>query len=302
MTVTPRMSRDYFTSPPIVDLFEADHSSYRIFHEAVWYQSAPAFETYVNAPGARYWVYRNGLFPMTPGIWDLRTVLERDYDRTHLLPTAEFTRAMWAVRSAGVEDWAERFMAMSNARYRVVLRPPEIGLRVGSPKEVAPVAVLEGPPSPRYYLADRMVSASGFEEAVEQFKSEEWTSRSAVVDIAPFKVGAGSLTVLKESPSEIALEVRCEDRCFLVVANTYHRYWRAELEGSEVPLRRANLAYQGVEVPAGRHSLRLRYRNPVVTTGLGISLLVSLALAYLVLQPGFVKRFAAAGRSPTIKS
>ena len=45
-------------------------------------------------------------------------VLERDYDRTVLLPTVDLARAMWEVRDAGQKQWAVIFMEMSNAGFR----------------------------------------------------------------------------------------------------------------------------------------------------------------------------------------
>jgi uncharacterized membrane protein YfhO len=45
-----------------------------------------------------------------------------------------------------------------------------------------------------------------------------------------------------------------------------------------VPIVPANLAYQGVAVPAGTHRLELRYRNPLLFAGAAISVVTVLLL------------------------
>ena len=40
-----------------------------------------------------------------------------------------------------------------------------------------------------------------------------------------------------------------------------------------------NIGYQGVEVPAGRHIVEMRYRNPLISAGAAISAATLLALA-----------------------
>jgi uncharacterized membrane protein YfhO len=58
------------------------------------------------------------------------------------------------------------------------------------------------------------------------------------------------------------------------------------LDDDEVPVRKVNLAYQGVEVPAGKHRIRIRYRNPVVIVGLSVSLMMFLVLGYTATRRG----------------
>jgi hypothetical protein len=68
-----------------------------------------------------------------------------------------------------------------------------------------------------------------------------------------------------------------------VVLDPFYPGWTATLDGAPAPILRANFAFQAVPVPAGRHALRLEYRNPWVGTGAAASagtlaaLLVALA-------------------------
>jgi hypothetical protein len=47
----------------------------------------------------------------------------------------------------------------------------------------------------------------------------------------------------------------------LVIAQSYYHWWKVSVDGAAVPLLRANEGFQAVEGPAGRHEVRLVYRD-----------------------------------------
>jgi hypothetical protein len=57
-----------------------------------------------------------------------------------------------------------------------------------------------------------------------------------------------------------------------VILEPFYPGWTATLDGRPVPLLRADYAFEAVPVPAGRHLLRLEYRNRWVAIGAGVSL------------------------------
>jgi uncharacterized membrane protein YfhO len=59
----------------------------------------------------------------------------------------------------------------------------------------------------------------------------------------------------------------------LVVAQTWYHCWKAEIDGQDAPLLRANYDFQAVAVPAGRHEIRLNYRDALFHAGVAVSLL-----------------------------
>lgn len=65
----------------------------------------------------------------------------------------------------------------------------------------------------------------------------------------------------------------------LVVAQSYYHCWRASVDGAAVPLWRANEGFQAVEVPAGRHEVRLVYRDRSFEAGAVVSILALLVCA-----------------------
>jgi uncharacterized membrane protein YfhO len=57
----------------------------------------------------------------------------------------------------------------------------------------------------------------------------------------------------------------------VVLSQTFYHLWQAEVDGQRIPLLRANLAFQAVQIPAGAHQLKLIYRDRNLTIGAGIS-------------------------------
>src|SRR5205814_4503709 len=73
----------------------------------------------------------------------------------------------------------------------------------------------------------------------------------------------GTITRLSETSSSASLDVETSVTAELIITITRHKYWRATIDGHPAQLQPANIAYQGLSVPAGRHRVELRYRNPV---------------------------------------
>ena len=68
-----------------------------------------------------------------------------------------------------------------------------------------------------------------------------------------------------------------------VILDPFYPGWTATLDGKPVPVLRADHAFQAVPVPAGRHELRLTYRNRWVGIGAAVSV-ATLALLVAALR------------------
>ncbi|MGA2173893.1 MAG: hypothetical protein ABSH38_02810 [Verrucomicrobiota bacterium] len=84
--------------------------------------------------------------------------------------------------------------------------------------------------------------------------------------------GAGARVLSSRvTPSECVFKTVADAGAMLVVAQSYYRCWKATVDGEPATLWRANYAFQAVEVPAGRHEVRLVYADRAFWFGAGIS-------------------------------
>jgi hypothetical protein len=90
--------------------------------------------------------------------------------------------------------------------------------------------------------------------------------------------------------SECVIETLAESRTVLVVAQAYYHCWQARVDGAVVPLWRANYAFQALEVPAGRHEVRLVYVDRVFQAGAIISIM-ALIVCIAMIWRGAHQRF-----------
>jgi hypothetical protein len=153
---------------------------------------------------------RNGLFPMAPAGSKLRTVMERDYDKTALLPTIELTDSIWDVKRSGRQDWYVPFMSMSNAWYRGTYREfePEKKRNRNNFKESLPIDFIEGEHYPRYYFADQIVTIRNRQDFATNLSHNTYTSKVAFVQHYPSFVPArGEVRSVSETANTAMLDV-----------------------------------------------------------------------------------------------
>ena len=292
--ITPRISSDFFTRPPsVVSSLAANRQDYRVFHEAEWYGHLEISRKYYSTGAGGQWVTRNGLFPMTTCEQGFALVLERDFDKTALLPTVDLVTSMWAFQRAGRRDLVELIMSMSNVWYRAVYRNFEEEMaRVKEDfSRVLPISFVEGPHYPRYYFAEEIIQISDLEDFVRQLTTRSLRpAPRAFIHEPSFKPGRGRVLGLSESSNEATIEVESYGQGFLVMSVTPHKYWQIFIDDKPVKALITNIGYQGVRMPPGRHSVTMRYRNPLIPIGA----IISAATVSILL----ILAFSAAGRRP----
>ena len=70
----------------------------------------------------------------------------------------------------------------------------------------------------------------------------------------------------------VDIDVEAQEPSLIVVAQTYYHNWRAEVDGQPTKLLRANVAFQAVQIPAGKHTIHLFYRDRAFEIGAVISI------------------------------
>jgi hypothetical protein len=283
--LNPRMPRSFFNPPPVNESIRNNRSDFRIFHEADWYGQEEAARQFFSTGDAVYWIVRNGLFPMTPAGSHIRTVLERDYDKTALLPTIDLVDSVWDVKRSGRKDWAEPFMAMSNTWYRGVYADfkHEQTRTYNHFKRSLPIHFLETRHSPRYYFADQIVTIRSREDFAAKLSRDSYSPSVAFVGRPSFVPGKGTIRSARESANSATLDVDSEGQTFLVMSVTPHKYWRIEVDGRAVPAVITNIGYQGIVITPGHHIVSMVYRNELVLIGMLLSGLTALVFITILI-------------------
>ncbi len=88
-----------------------------------------------------------------------------------------------------------------------------------------------------------------------------------------------SVSFLRDAPDEIIIETNAKQPGLLVLMDSYYPGWRAWVYEIETPIVRANYGFRGVEIPAGKQVVKMRYEPASYRVGLFISLLAIAILA-----------------------
>jgi hypothetical protein len=286
--LNPRMPSRFFSEPPpILRVFPEDKSKFRIFHEADWYGQEEVARKYFSTGNAVYWIVRNGLYPMTPAGYDLSMVIERDYDKTALLPTIDFTDSVWDVKRSGRADWWQPMMAMSNAWYRGEYKPFDAEKKRvnGRMKTAESIQFTKVEEFPRYYFADQLVEIANRYDFSRKLSKGSYSKRVAFTGEPSFVPARGVVHGWRETANTAVIDVESFGKGYLVMSVTPHKYWRVTIDGKETRAIVTNVGYQGIVVPAGRHRVEMRYRNHLAANGAKISLASALVLIALAFVP-----------------
>jgi len=137
---------------------------------------------------------------------------------------------------------------------------------------------------PRFYLVGRVRPVRSKQEALARLASPEFDPRREAVvegEAPPGLAGdfSGSVRVLAYAPRRVVLETEASAPAFLVTSESYYPGWRARLDGRPARLRLTNVAFRGLETPAGRHRIEMRFQPVLFWCGLAFSALAAAGLA-----------------------
>ncbi len=109
------------------------------------------------------------------------------------------------------------------------------------------------------------------------------------------EAGSWQWLVRRYDYNSLDLEVEAPARGLLYWADGFDPHWRAWVDGKEVPVHRANLAFKAVFVPPGRHTVRFEYRPTLllVTSLLfvGLGFAGAATAAWALATPARLPRF-----------
>jgi hypothetical protein len=88
---------------------------------------------------------------------------------------------------------------------------------------------------------------------------------------------------------EWRFDVEASAPAIVVISQAFYDRWRAFVDDRAVPLYRANLAFQAIQVPAGKHAVKLAYVDREFEIGAGVSA-ASLATILLLIFRSYRQR------------
>jgi uncharacterized membrane protein YfhO len=68
----------------------------------------------------------------------------------------------------------------------------------------------------------------------------------------------------------IRIHLTAPSSCLTVIAESYYPFWRAEVDGQPAEVLQVSCGLMGVELPAGSHTITLRYQPPRVYALAGV--------------------------------
>lgn len=266
-SLAPRLDSSFYTPPPLARALTALPQPVRIYNDAAWQL---LLRTPPLAQGARALRVRNALLPETQALWGIESALEVDVTGTNLLPSVNFASLFLSAQRSGRRDLPQRLLSFAGATHAVVLRDAR------SPDD--PARLLRFPGN-RYYFADQLLPANRIMDPLA-------SNHAAFVDRPLFAPAPGHVLRASEHGGSVDLDVETAGDAALIISITRHKYWRAAIDGKPASLYAANVAFQGLTVPLGRHHVLLRYRNPLIAICGVISILTTAALLVIAVAGG----------------
>lgn len=143
----------------------------------------------------------------------------------------------------------------------------------------------------RYWLAPQGIDATA-EQSLAALRSQRSPDgspldlrQSVLIEGEAPNLGAtspgGTVRTLMRSDGLLRVETDTPTAQFLVISQQFHPGWRAFVNGSPVPIYRANHAFQAVVAPAGRNVIELRFEPRSLAHGGGITAIAALSLMAL---------------------
>lgn len=231
------------------------------------------------------------LVPPTGAAWDLYGSYEKDSLGLQPRPLAELNALLARADDTPMATRLLRLGAVS----QVLALHTEGFDGLGEVKELPgpffePMHLLAVPrPLPRSYVVDGVRRAAGH-EALEALIDVGFDPEAEVVlagDEAPREHGTdfrGGSRITVMAPDRVVLEAQANAPAHLVLVDGYDPGWLATVDGEPATVVRANVAFRGVAITAGRHVVEFLYRPRSVVWGLWMSACALVAGAAFVLR------------------
>jgi hypothetical protein len=159
------------------------------------------------------------------------------------------------------------------------------------------LAVVEVPHRSWATFAERALEVPSRDGALAAVVGAERRGDSTVIlEGGPARVGPGRVLAAERRPERIEVVAEAAAPATLVVNDAFARGWSATIDGTPVPIWRADGLVRAVPWPAGRHVLAMTYEAPGLWAGALGSLLGAVVVVGILLHHVRSGRRGAPGR------
>ncbi len=178
-----------------------------------------------------------------------------------------------------VSDLRSPILGMLNVRYLLSREKlPEARL-AGSPftlaAEIPYSYVYENRAAlPRLWLVSRVLPARTADEAARRLRAPDFDpAREAIVESASAAAfdPRGTVRITRYGPNGLEAEIDAAGPAFLATSEVHYPGWRAWVDGKERPIQYTNVAFRGLALPPGRHTLRMQFSPPLLWWSLALT-------------------------------
>ena len=307
--LNPTAARELFTYRPaaldvvrpapfqrvyVYDYFEAGKAPLYLGHRSAYLTKTPQEDWPV--PWLDALALRMALFPSVLGNWGREGAYDRDALDLYPPPLRLLTDALRQVEGTPLHT---RLLRLGAVEYVVALHRQgldDLALVAALPSLFAePVLVFRVPePRPRAYAVAGARFADGLRAEAQALADPSFDPARMIVLPAASRPpshreglggadepAAGEASLLELRPDRVRIQAELSAAGYVVLVDAHDPGWRATLDGREVEVLRANVAFRAVAAPAGRHVVEYVYRPRSITRGLmvsGAALLAALAV------------------------
>lgn len=170
-----------------------------------------------------------------------------------------------------------RIWQLFNVKYIVTRRPPGAGFTaVHKDGDLVTYALRYGLP-PAWAVRDVQLASSPA-QAQQMTVAMAQPGATVVLEQRPALAISGPSvpksqqeTWRRDAPGDLELTAVTSDNAVLVISEPYIRGWTVTLDGRSAPLYHADAALMATPLPAGSHTIALRYRQPGLAQGLTLA-------------------------------
>jgi hypothetical protein len=253
---------------------------------ALYYPHLPLLDRLAEAPAGR--VLGFGCLPanlsMAPGLRDIR-----GYDSIDPKPLTDLLEPIRDPRSqpvpyARLQWYAPRILTSEPGKWKL---PPVLSMlsvrylifRGTPPPDIHPFMTaadywaLENTDAlPRAFVPRRVEKAPKTDRLIELLTASNFDPNTVYVE-GDFLADQcrGSAAIVAEAPTQVVIQADMETDGFVVLSDMWFPGWHASVNGTEVPILRANHALRGIRLSPGKSTIVFRYQPASFAWGLWLT-------------------------------